>query len=64
VYTVREKGVDNLWTQTLDGKNRKPLTGFTKDLIIRYAFSQDGKQIAIEHGTVEADAFLFHDSSK
>jgi len=64
VYVVREKGVDNLWAETLDGKNRKPLTAFTKDLIIRYAYSQDGKQIAIERGNIEADAFLFHDTSK
>ncbi len=64
VYVVREKGVDNLWTETLDGKNRKPLTAFTKDLIIRYAYSQNGKQIAIERGNIDADAFLFKDALK
>jgi len=64
VYTVREKGVDNLWEQSLDGKNRKQLTTFPKDLIFRYAFSKDGKQIAIERGNIESDAFLFHDTSK
>jgi serine/threonine protein kinase len=64
VYVVREKGVDNLWSQTLDGKNRKPLTSFDKDLVFRYEYSQDGKQIAIERGSVETDAFLLRDSSK
>jgi eukaryotic-like serine/threonine-protein kinase len=64
VYVVREKGVDNLWEQSLDGKNRKQLTNFTKDLILRYAYSIDGKQIAIERGNLESDAFLFHDASK
>jgi len=64
VYVVREKGVDNLWTQSLDGKNRKQLTFFPKDLILRYAYSKDGKQIALERGNVESDAFLFHDTSK
>jgi len=64
VYVVREKGVDNLWTQTLDGAGRKPLTAFAKDLIFRYAFSQDGRQIAIERGTINSDAFLFHDTTK
>jgi len=64
VYVVREKGVDNLWEQSLDGKNRKQLTTFPKDLIFRYAFSKDGKQIAIERGNIESDAFLFHDTSK
>jgi eukaryotic-like serine/threonine-protein kinase len=64
VYVVREKGVDNLWSQTLNGMSRKALTNFTKDLIFRYAYSQDGKQIAIERGNIESDAFLFHDTSK
>jgi Tol biopolymer transport system component len=64
VYVAREKGVDNLWSQALDGSNRKQLTSFDKDLIFRYAFSQDGKQIAIERGNIESDAFLFRDTSK
>jgi hypothetical protein len=33
-------------------------------LIFRYAYSQDGKQIAIERGNIESDAFLFHDAAK
>ena len=64
VYVVRENGVDNLWQQSLDGKNRKQLTTFPKDLIFRYAYSNDGTQIAIERGNIESDAFLFHDTSK
>jgi len=64
VYVVREKGVDNLWWQSLDGKNRKQLTNFPQDLILRYAYSKDGKQIAIERGNFESDAFLFRDTSK
>ena len=64
VYVAREKGVDNLWAQALDGTNRKQLTFFDKDLIFRYAFSQDGKQIAIERGNIESDAFLLRDTSK
>lgn len=63
-YVVREKGVDNLWEMSLDGKNQKQLTAFTKDSIFLYKFSKDGKQVAIEHGTIESDAFLFHDTSK
>jgi len=64
VYVVREKGVDNLWTHSIDGKDRKQLTYFPKDLILRYAYSKDGKQIAIERGNMDSDAFLFHDPSK
>src|SRR5262249_52729391 len=64
VYVVREKGVDNLWIQSPDGSNRKPLTSFDRDLIFRYEYSLDGKQIAIERGSIEADAFLLRDTSK
>jgi eukaryotic-like serine/threonine-protein kinase len=64
VYVARERGVDNLWSQALDGTNRKRLTSFDKDLIFRYEYSQDGRQIAIERGNIEADAFLLRDTSK
>jgi len=64
IYRVREKGVDNLWSEAFDGSNRKPLTSFDKDLIFRYAFSRDGKQIAIERGSIETDAFILRDTTK
>ena len=64
VYVARWKGVDNLWMQSLDGKNRKQLTSFNKDLIFRYAYSREGKQITIQHGNLESDAFLFKDTTK
>jgi len=61
---VPEKGVDNLWSEALDGSKRKPLTWFEKDLIFRYAFSPDGKQIAMERGSIETDAFILRDTTK
>ena len=64
VYVVREKDVDNLWLQGLGGTERRPLTNFAKDIILRYAYSRDGKQIAIERGEYESDAYLFKDTSK
>jgi len=64
VYAVREKGVDNLWAQPLDGGPFRQLTHFTKERIFRVAFSPDGSQICIEHGEVESDAVLLHDTVK
>ncbi|HEV3418786.1 MAG TPA: protein kinase [Candidatus Acidoferrum sp.] len=64
VYVVREKGVDNLWSQPLDGSTSKHLTHFTKEKIIRFVFSPDGSQLAIERGEKEADVVLLKDSSK
>lgn len=64
VYVVREKGVDNLWLQPLDGLPRQQLTHFKRDKTFRFAFSPDGSKIAMEGGEVESDAVLLHDESK
>jgi serine/threonine protein kinase/Tol biopolymer transport system component len=57
-YVVREKGVDNLWIQPLDGTPRRQLTHFTAERIAGYAFSKDGAQLAIRRGHSESDAVL------
>ena len=64
VYQVREKGVENLWMQPLDGGAFKQLTHFTKDKIMRVAYSPDGTKVAIERGETESDAVLLHDSGR
>jgi eukaryotic-like serine/threonine-protein kinase len=64
VYTVREKGVDNLWAQPLDGSAYHPLTHFTTEKIAEFAFSPDGSKIALERGHLESDAVLLTDTSK
>ncbi len=64
VYIVRERGVDNLWLQPLDGQPHHEFTHFKKDKIFRFVFSPDGSQIAIETGDAESDAVLLHDESK
>jgi Tol biopolymer transport system component len=64
VYIVREKGVDNLWAQALDGSAAKPLTHFTADKILRFNYSPDGSQVAIERGESESDVVLLKDTSK
>jgi eukaryotic-like serine/threonine-protein kinase len=64
VYVVREKGVDNLWLQPLDGKAAKQMTHFKSDRNFRFVFSLDGTKIAMECGAVESDAVLLHDTGK
>jgi eukaryotic-like serine/threonine-protein kinase len=64
VYIVREKGVDNLWLQPLDGKPHRQWTHFKKDKTFRFAFSPDGSKIALETGQMESDAVLLHDTEK
>ncbi len=63
-YVGREKGVDNLWSQPLDGGASKQLTHFTREKIMRFVFSPDGSKIAIERGEKEADVVLLKDTSK
>jgi len=62
VYTVRERGVDNLWRQALDGSGRHQLTHFTSDRIARFAFSQDGAKLAVDRGHLESDAILIREA--
>jgi serine/threonine protein kinase/Tol biopolymer transport system component len=60
VYMVREKGVDNLWVQPLDGTPRRQLTHFTAERIASFAFSKDGTQLGLKRGHSESDAVLLH----
>jgi serine/threonine protein kinase len=64
VYIIREKGVDNLWEQALNGGTHRQLTHFKKDVLLRFRYSPDGTQIAIETGAEESDAVLLHDEEK
>ncbi len=64
VYVVRDKGVDNLWTQPLEGSASRPFTHFTADRILRFAFSPDGSRLAIERGEEESDVVLLKDTGK
>jgi hypothetical protein len=64
VYNVRQRGVDNLWMQPLDGSAYRELTHFTAERIARFKFSFDGTQIAMERGHNESDAVLLRDTPK
>ncbi len=63
-YVVREKGVDNLWLQPLDGSPRRHLTHFTAELITSFAFSADGTKVALDRGHSESDAILLRDTTR
>jgi eukaryotic-like serine/threonine-protein kinase len=58
MYTLTRQGVDNLWSQPLGGGKPKQLTRFTSDLIFSYAWSRDGKQLAVSRGTQQSDVVL------
>jgi serine/threonine protein kinase/Tol biopolymer transport system component len=51
-------GVSNIFAQPLDGGAPKQLTDFKTDSIFSFAFSRDGRQIALSRGTVNSDVVL------
>jgi len=63
-YLVREKGVDNLWVQPLDGSPGHHLTHFTSEQIYSFAFSPDGNKVAFDRGHSDSDAILLRDASR
>ena len=58
MYTLTREGVGNLWSQPLEGGKPKQLTHFTSDQIFSYAWSRDGKQLAVSRGTQQSDVVL------
>jgi serine/threonine protein kinase len=64
VYTIREKGVDNLWLQSLDGGPGQQITNFTALEIYSYQWSQDGKHLALVRGESPSDLVLIQDAQK
>jgi Tol biopolymer transport system component len=62
VYPVREKGVDNLWLQPLDGGPGRQLTNFSSLKIYSYQWSPDGKSLALVRGDSPSDLVLIQNS--
>ncbi|HUE83321.1 MAG TPA: protein kinase [Pyrinomonadaceae bacterium] len=61
VYINTLSGVSNLWRQPLDGGNAVQLTNFTADRILSFAYSRDGRQLALSRGNPRSDAVLISD---
>jgi eukaryotic-like serine/threonine-protein kinase len=64
VYPIREKGVDNLWVQPLDGGPGRLLTNFTALKIYWYQWSPAGQTLALVRGDSPSDLVLIQDSQR
>jgi Tol biopolymer transport system component len=64
VYPIREKGVDNLWLQPIDGGAGRQLTNFSSLKIYSYQWSPDGKSLALVRGDSPSDLVLVQDTQK
>jgi len=58
VYLNVTDGVGNLWSQPIAGGPPKQLTHFTSDQIYAFAWSGDGKQLAVSRGSTSTDIVL------
>jgi Tol biopolymer transport system component len=57
-YPVYRDGVSNIWAQPLDGGPPRQLTHFRDGLIFDFAWSRDGKQLALSRGVINSDVVL------
>jgi WD40-like Beta Propeller Repeat len=57
-YPDKRGGVGNLYVQPVSGGKPYPLTHFVSEGIVWFAWSKDGKQIAIARGTESRDAVM------
>lgn len=64
IYPIREKGVDNLWLQPLDGSPGRQLTKFDSLKIYSYQWAPDRKRLALVRGDDPSDVVLIQDSQK
>jgi Tol biopolymer transport system component len=58
-YLLTRNDVSNVWSQPLEGGKAAQLTHFTSGLIFYYAWSLDGRQLAVSRGTRNSDVVLF-----
>jgi Tol biopolymer transport system component len=60
-YIDTKDGVSNIWAQPIDGSSKRQLTNFKSDLVFYYAWSRDGKKLAVARGSKTSDVVLITD---
>ena len=57
-YIDTRTGVANIWAKPLDGGPERQLTDFKSEQIFKFAWSRDGKQLAVTRGAMMKDVIL------
>jgi Tol biopolymer transport system component/DNA-binding winged helix-turn-helix (wHTH) protein len=57
-YALTRNGVSNIWRQKLGGGAPKQITNFESGLIFDFAWSHDGRQLALTRGSESSDVVL------
>jgi eukaryotic-like serine/threonine-protein kinase len=60
-YRVVDNGMDNIWMQPMDGSKGHQVTNFTTDHIRSFAWSPDGKTLAVVRGHQVSDVVLLRE---
>jgi Tol biopolymer transport system component len=60
-YTVTKDGVSNIWIQPLAGGSPKQLTEFTSHQIYDFAWSRDGRYLALSRSVVVSEVAMISD---
>lgn len=58
---ARENGVDNLWSQPVDGSPGKWLTFFKTEQLGDFLWSRDGTKLALVRGHADSDIVVLRD---
>ena len=58
-YVDRQGSTENIWLQPVKGDKPKQLTHFSEGLIFNFAWSRDGKSLALARGSQPTDAVMF-----
>jgi len=61
-YPIRENGVDNVWTQPLDGSPGRQITNFDAEQILSFHWSPDTKNLGILRGHTDSDVVLLQET--
>jgi hypothetical protein len=58
---ITDKGVDNIWTQPLNGSAGRQVTSFKSDRINEFYWSPDGKILGVLQYHADSDVVLIRD---
>jgi serine/threonine protein kinase/Tol biopolymer transport system component len=62
VYSFRHAGVDDLWSQPLDGSPGKQITDFKSEHINDFHWSFDGSKLGVIRGHTDSDVVMIRDT--
>jgi serine/threonine protein kinase len=62
LYVETRAGISNLWSQPIDGTAAKKITDWKSERIFDFAWSRDGKQLALSRGVITNDVVLINDA--